>query len=253
LKLARDVAHYPTQTMDGVKQAEQVQRLLAFLAPVMSLQTEQERFEKYQEAWSRLNPSGKTEWTQAKSGVNFPWDSSKIEFWRTLRRDIDTKFQTALNEHLNGEFTYRPIVAFSFMDYSYNMLEELLDKYLKGLDKYIAIQDHISAVSVNMDAYGEDERPMSEKSMHGSARRRAQDFMDVILFMHAVPQRADGKWDALDHKSDVTWFREYAEVYQKNEELMAFLRDCAVVVLLTGYFKIPDDVNSIYGCYTALQ
>jgi hypothetical protein len=51
----------------------------------------------------------------------------------------------------------------------------------------------------------------------------------------------------------VTWFREYAEVYQKNEELMAFLRDCAVVVLLTGYFKIPDDVNSIYGCYTALQ
>jgi hypothetical protein len=71
--------------------------------------------------------------------------------------------------------------------------------------------------------------------------------------MHAVPQRVDGKWDALDHKSDVTWFREYAEVYQKNEELMAFLRDCAVVVLLTGSFQIPQDVKSIYGCYTALQ
>jgi hypothetical protein len=165
---------------------------------------------------------------------------------------METKFKKALDEHLNGEFTHKPVVPFSFMDYS-NMLGELLDKYLKGLDKYIAIQDHISAVSDNVDAYGEDERPMSEKSMHGSARRRAQDFMDVILFMHAVPQRADGKWDALDHKSDVTWFREYAEVYQKNEELMVFLRDCAVVVLLTGYFQIPEDVKSIYGCYTALQ
>jgi hypothetical protein len=238
--------------MQASDSRDQVQRLLAFLEPVMSLQTEQERFDKYQEIWSKLNPNGKTVWIQAKSGVNFPWDSEKIEFWRTLRRDIDTKFQTALNEHLKCEFTYRPIVAFSFMDYSYNMLEDLLDKYLKGLDKYIAIQDHISAVSKNMDAYGEDERPMSQKSMHGSAKRRAQDFMDVILFMHAVPQRADGKWDALDHKSNVTWFREYSEVYQKNEDLMAFLRDCAVVVLLTGYFDTPPEVKSIHNCYVQL-
>ena len=232
--------------------SEQVQRLLAFLEPVMSLQTEQERFEKYQEVWSKLNPNGKTVWIQAKSGVNFPWDSSKIEFWRTLRRDIEAKFQTALNEHLNGEFTHRPVVDFSFMHYS-EMLLELLDKYLQGLDKYIAIQDHISAVSANMDAYGEDERPMSEKSMHGSARRRAQDFLDVILFMHAVPQRVDGRWDVLDHESDVTWFREYAEVYQKNEGLMAFLRDCAVVVLLVGYFSVPTDVKSIHDCYMQLE
>jgi hypothetical protein len=237
--------------MQRADEADQVRRLLAFLAPVMSLQTEQERFEKYQEVWSKLNPNGKTEWIQAKSGVNFPWDSSKIEFWRTLRRDIEAKFQTALNEHLNGEFTNRPTVEFSFMHYS-EMLLELLDKYLQGLDKYIAIQDHISAVSVDMDAYGEDERPMSEKIMHGSAKSRAQDFLDVILFMHAVPQRVDGKWDALDHKWDVTWFREHCEVYQKNEELMAFLRDCAVVVLLVGHFHAAPGVLSIHDCYMQL-
>jgi hypothetical protein len=100
-----------------------------------------------------------------------------------------------------------------------------------------------------MDAYGEDERPMSEKSMHGSARRRTQDFLDVILFMHAVPQRVDGKWDALDHESDVTWFREYCKVYHKNEELMSFLRDCAVVVLLVGNFIVPTEVQAIHDCY----
>ncbi len=240
-----------SEGMQCADNVDQVRSLIEFLKPVMSLQTEQERFEKYQQIWSKLNPNGKTVWIQAKSGVNFPWDSIKIEFWRTLRRDIDTKFQTALNEHLNGEFTYRPVVPFSFMDYS-NMLEELLDKYLKGLDKYIAIQDHISAVSDNMDAYGEDERPMSEKSMHGSARRRTQDFLDVILFMHAVPQRVDGKWDALDHESDVTWFREHCEVYQKNEPLMAFLRDCAVVVLLTGCFSLTQEVMSVHDCYMKL-
>jgi hypothetical protein len=89
--------------------------------------------------------------------------------------------------------------------------------------------------------------------MRHSGTRRAQDFFDVILFMHAVPQRVDGKWDALDHELDVTWFREYSEVYQKNEELMAFLRDCAVVVLLTGNFCVPTDVKSIHDCYMQLK
>ena len=218
----------------------------------MSLQTGQERFDKYQETWTRLNPAAEKEVWKPNMAVNFPWSSGKVDLWRTLRRDIEAKFQTALNEHLNGEFTHRPVVDFSFMDYS-NMLGELLDKYLEGLDKYIAIQDHISAVSDDMDAYGEDERPMSEKSMRHSGTRRAQDFLDVILFMHAVPQRVDGKWDALDHDWDVSWFREYSEVYQKNEELMAFLRDCAVVVLITGCFNVHKEVKSIHDCYMKLS
>lgn len=243
-----DVEHSLIRGMRGNDgEADQVGRLIAFLRPVVSLQTKQERFEKYQEIWSKLNPNGKTVWV-AHLAVNYPWDSSKIEFWKTLRGEIETKFRTALSEHLNGEFTSRPTVDFSFMHYS-EMLLCLLDKYLKGLDNYIAIQDHIDRVTGNMDAYDEDERPMSEKSMHASARSRAQDFLDVVLFMHAVPQRVDGQWDDLDHVSEVTWFREHCEVYQKNEELMAFLRDCAVMVLITGGFDVPKDVRTIWKCY----
>lgn len=217
----------------------------------MGLPTEQERFEKYQEIWSKLNPSGETVWL-AHLGVNFPWDSSKIEFWKTLRGDIRWRFLQAHHAHLNGEFTRRPVLPFSFMHYS-EMLLELVDRFLAGLDDYIGIQDHISAVSDNMDAYDEDERPMSEKSMCHSGVRSAQDFLDVILFMHAVPQRADGRWDALDRESDVTWFREYSEVYQKDEELMAFLRDCAVVVLLVGNFSVSTKVQAIHECYMQLE
>ena len=146
----------------------------------------------------------------------------------------------------------RPIQPFCFIHYS-GMLGGLLDIFLKGLDKYIATQDHIIAVSADMDAYPEDMRDLLVKGMRTSRLKRAQEFMDVILFMHAVPQRVDGRWDALDHESDVTWFREHCEVYQQNEELMAFLRDCAVVVLITGCFDVPQDVRSIHEAYTALS
>jgi hypothetical protein len=103
-----------------------------------------------------------------------------------------------------------------------------------------------------MDAYGEDERSMSEKVMRSVRDKRAQEFLDVILFMHAVPQRVDGRWDALDRESDVSWFREHCAVYQENEELMAFLRDCAVVVLLVGHLHGAPGVLSMHECYVQL-
>ena len=232
-------------------EGEQVRRLLAFLAPVMSLETQEDRLKAYQETWARLNPAAEKQVWKAHMPVNYPWDSGKVDLWRTLRRDIEPKFKKVLNEHLNGEFTHRPIVDFSFMDYS-NMLLELLDVYLKGLDRYIATQDDIDKVTADMDAYPEDMRSLLEKGMHRSGRTRAEEFLDVILFMHAVPQRVDNRWDALDREWDVTWFREYSEVYQKNEELMAFLRDCAVVVLLTGNFSVPTEVKCIHDCYVEL-
>ena len=238
----------PSETDD---KAEQVQRLLVFLEPVMRLLTKGDRIKAYKDAWARLDPYAEKEVWKADMPVNFPWSGGKVYLWRTLRRDIETKFRTVLSEHLNGEFTDRPIVDFSFMDYS-NMLLELLDIYLAGLDRYIAIQDHISAVSDNMDAYEEDERYLSEKSMRHSREKIAQEFLDVILFMHAVPQRADGRWDALDHEHDVTWFREHCEVYQKKEDLMAFLRDCAVVVLTVGHFHVAPEVHSMHECYVQL-
>ena len=233
-------------------EADQLRRLLDLLHPAMGLPTREERFEKYQETWARLNPSVKDENWLPMHSVNFPWSGTKIEFWRTLRREIGRKFQTALSEHLNGESTDSPIQPFSFMDYS-DMLFLLLDIYLTGLDKYIATQDDIDKVSADMDAYPEDMRDLLEKGMRRSRLKRAQEFMDVILFLHAVPQREPGRWDALDHASDVTWFRAHAEVYQNNAPLMAFLRDCAVVVLVTGCFDVPKDVTAIHDCYVQLK
>ena len=232
---------------EGTDAQAEVRRLLAFLEPVMSLQTAQERFEKYQETWTKMNPTATTTWS-SDVGVNFPWDASKVEFWKTLRGDIQSRFRTVICDEFSSERTGRSIRDFSFMDYS-AMLLWLLDTFLAGLDDYIHIQDRIAEVSENMHEYPEDERHMLEKSMCRSRVRRAQDFLDVILFMHAVPQRVADRWDALDHESDVMWFREHCEVYLRKEELMAFLRDCAVMLLITGWFAISPEVTSIHDCY----
>jgi hypothetical protein len=81
------------QIMPCADQVDHVRRLIAFLAPVMSLQTQQERFEKYQETWARLNPAAEKEVWKPNMTVNFPWSSGKVDLWRTLRRDIEAKFQ----------------------------------------------------------------------------------------------------------------------------------------------------------------
>jgi hypothetical protein len=247
------VDHYSIQIMQCPDQADQVRRLFAFLESVMSLQTRQERLEKYQEAWANISPNVKNIVWDARASVNFPWDG-KERLWKTLRGEIETKFTRTgvICDECTREMTMRPIEPFCFIDYS-TMLGGLLDIFLKGLSDYIDIQDHITTVSVDMDEYNEDERYMSEKMMCYSRIRRARDFLDVILFLHAVPQRATDRWDALDLESDVTWFREHCEVYQQNEELMAFLRDCAVVVLITGFFDVPKDVRSIWECYRELD
>ena len=230
-------------------EADQLDRLLAFLAPVMSLETTEDRIKTYKDAWVRLNPAAQEEVWQAGMAVNFPWSAGKVDLWRALRRDIETRFHTALSEHLNGEFTHKPTVDYSFMHYT-EMLFELLDIFLKGLDGYIEIQDHITAVSKDMEAYAsEDERYMSEKTMRSMRIMRAKALFDVIGFMHAVPQRVYDKWDALDHEWDVTWFRGYCRVYQDNEELMAFLRDCAVVVMAVGHFQVATEVQTMHACY----
>jgi hypothetical protein len=217
------------------------------------LPTEADRLKLYQETWMRLDPAAEKEVGKPNMGVNYPWSSGKVDLWRTLRRDIKSKFETALDEHLNGEYTNRPIVEFSFMHYS-EMLFELLDIFLKSLDEYVGKQDHITAVSGNPDAYeSEDELYMSEKSMRHSRVSTAQDFFDVIAFMHAVPQRVHNRWVVLDHAWDVSWFREYCKVYQENEEFMSFLRDCAVVVLIIGHFNVQTDVKAIHDCYEKLD
>ncbi len=75
-----------TSTSDGnevmqcADKVDQVRCLIDFLEPVTSLQTNQERFDKYQKIWRKLNPNVKTEWLSHVS-VNYPcrgWKKSRV-------------------------------------------------------------------------------------------------------------------------------------------------------------------------------
>ena len=98
-------------------ETDQVQRLLAFLEPVMSIQTREERFEKYQEAWAKLCPDVKGIVWSATTSVNFPWDG-KERLWKTLRGEIKTKVRGVICDECRKEITMRPIQPFCFIDYS---------------------------------------------------------------------------------------------------------------------------------------
>ena len=82
------MAHSSIQVMKRADEADQVRRLLAFLAPVMSLETQEDRLRVYREAWARLNSAAEKEVWTSDLAVNFPWSTGKVELWRTLRLDI---------------------------------------------------------------------------------------------------------------------------------------------------------------------
>ena len=118
--------HNSIEIMVCANQTDQVRRLLAFLEPVLSLQTEQERLEKYQEVWTKISPNVKGIVWSATASVNFPWDG-KEELWKTLRREMQTKFRGVICDECTREITTRPIQPFCFIDYS-AMLGGLLRK-----------------------------------------------------------------------------------------------------------------------------
>jgi hypothetical protein len=211
------------------EEGEQLRRLRALLAPVVRFEQHEDRLKLYHETWARLNPGGG-------------------DMWKTLRSGIETKFRAVICEQLSNEVTTKPIPPFSFMHYS-QMLLELLDVFLKGLDDYIDMRK----VRGSIDLLAEDERLVLQKSMRHSRATLAQDWLDVLLFMHAVPQRVDDRWDALDHESDVTWFRGHCKVYQENAELAAFLRDCAVAVLLVRHLHAAREVRVLLACYALYE
>ena len=115
---------------EGNDEREQMRRLLAFLQPVLGLNTQQERLEKYQEVWAKISPNAKRFKWDTRMAVNYPWDG-KEELWKTLRGEIETKVRGSILAVCESEVTMRPVQPFCFVDYS-EMLVDLLDIFLRS-------------------------------------------------------------------------------------------------------------------------
>ena len=79
--------------MKRADEADQVRRLLAFLAPVMSLETQEDRLRAYREAWARLDPAAEKEEWGARYYANYTWDVCRYQPWfheflNDMERDV---------------------------------------------------------------------------------------------------------------------------------------------------------------------
>ena len=95
---------------------------------------------------------------------------------------------------------------------------------------------------------------MTDKALANTSISTAKSFMDVILFMFAVPTRSIYRWDSIDPYEKVTFDFKIApsKFYQDNETFMTFLRDCAVV-LFTSDYEFPREIESIYRTYITFE
>ena len=117
------------------------------------------------------------------------------------------------------------------------------------------------------DGYGSEAEYLEKGIRQGIIEREmkmAQEFLQVILFLFAVPQEVPlrvrthkFKPDELTHPLEpsevdmgVTWMNEDCKWYQQNATFMGFLEDYAVIVLMTGCYNFSPSFTEICQSYT---
>ncbi len=76
--------------------------------------------------------------------------------------------------------------------------------------------------------------------------------MNPMTNIHFLMQKKVST-NIVDVDMDITWMNEDCQFYQQNENFMEFLKDCAVVVLITGDFQLPIAIRAICEMYKNLE
>lgn len=218
----------------------QSRRFLDFLKPITDQPTNTDSFVKYFETWTKLQGQLQVRYDMwnAYETVHHAYKGDKVQFWKTLCEKIATEFDYAIRESPDNAF------------HEYNdLLKKHVNELLDNLIKYIRVyQDYQDPADPNFLSYEE------------ALDLTAQSFMGVVLFLFAVPNLLKNPrgWDLIEDDFDYMYSWEFnfkrdaCEFYQGRDELMKFLGDCAVVVLLTGNFELPPGMRRVIARYTVL-
>jgi hypothetical protein len=229
-------AQLAERAKEGAKEGAKLRHLrglLHFLEVITGQETNTDRFVKYFETWTKLQGRSEVQYEMwdAETTVHDAYRGDKVLFWSTLRDRIDRHFTAAVSVSPAEIYHYNGI------------LKSRVNDCLKKLDEYIAIQTV---------QYHEDKKQLILDIT-------AQYFMEVILWLFAVPQRSKwlSQWDVIESidgdSKKIDMMIDACEFYQGQEELMTFLGDCAVVVLLTGCFELPSEIEAIIAKYKELM
>jgi len=210
---------------------DQLRRLICFFEPITDHKTNAERFIQYIETWTELQgESGvQHEMWNAQTDVHYAYRGDRVFFWKSLAARINRQFTTAISES-------------PFDDLLYNhLLKRDVDKLLMSLDAYSAM----------LELQGSE---TAEIAVREAGKSTARSFMDLILFLFAVQQRSQDsdEWDVIEEGDHFEVMINACKFYQDQKDLMTFLGDCAVVVLLTCHFNLPPEIESIIAKYKVL-
>ncbi len=241
----------PDEIKDNPEALDQIEKLLMFLQPTLGNTEKETIIEQYQQTWLTLEaaPLDLQGMWYTSGYVDHAYTGDTIKFWKSLHEAIVTQFTTAMTESL-AELGHS-----EELDLYNLMLKKRLDKCVGYILHYIGLLEDHEKIVEYPDDYGEDERDMTDKVIASTARDRAKYFMDLIVFMFVVQRRSPERWDSLEPYSR-HWFDfqiRPCKFYQGQEQLMSFLSDCAVVMLLTGNFEFGSDIKNIYLQYIKLQ
>lgn len=272
---------------------EQIQALNAFLATFTALDTKEKKFEKYVLSWQKLHTNqqkAQKKWSTkaCKDGdlgelvqkianlrvydarqesfsiemsMHHPWTQEKLDFWKAFSVFIEKDLrEVAVNRGCRRKCPPNS-------KWYNTQLITRIDTYLASLDIFIDIQQQIDK------AHNEDNEELEyteknlKKDQSTQCLQMANDFLQVILFLYAVPQEVPlqvkqhkYKIDELipplkpsDVDMDVTWMYEDCKWYQQNKNLMKFVTDCAVLALMSSSWYFSPAFTEICQSYQQIE
>ena len=263
----------------------QLQALNEFLAKITALDTVDKRFDKYKEVFYKLHAQ------QRLAQINWSTPACKQgDLGELVQKIANLTIGNPAHVHMS---TGRPISygqraffnAFSvFMEKDlrevavnrscrrncpaiskwYNtQLISHIDTYLSSLDTFMRLQEQADAAHTAQGEDAEYEEKCTRKEITNLEHNMTNEFLQVILYLFAVPQEVPLRVRTHKFKPDeltpplepspvhmdVTWMNEDCKWYQQNARFMEFLADCAVIALMRSCYEFSPSFIEICQSY----
>jgi hypothetical protein len=250
----------------------QLQNLNAFLASITALDTVPKRFDKYEEVYRRLHEQQQIGGPPELQSSLHPISHGQRPFFEAFSVFIQQDLREVAVSR-SGRMHCSPNSKW------YNtQLIKRIDRYLAHLAIWMRVTEHADRVHARAQqdpphAHSDSEETEAEAE-ESSLRttiikiehNMANDFLEVILFLFAVPQETPLKVRVLrtwpyelmlpleppELDMNVEWMTEDCRWYQQNENFMASLADCSVIALIIGYYEFSASFTEICQSYRDL-
>jgi hypothetical protein len=281
-----------TSLLGTYSETQQQLQLLGrvFFGPILIAKTYEERMDQYYRARTKLYVGQSNRWNDFFTPRDFWRDMYEHKFIQNVRDVVSENCRGVVAKNksfTNGEYKKSDTPGYAYHEELVDLIDVCLNTMYEYVDQHFII-DQIHEDLEEMD--DQEDFPYilaeAESKLVTLASTLAEDFLHVILFLHAVPQVAvslqhknsiDGMTVSKTHVpsglhrrtmwqytkeelekgvEDCTWKLPFCKVYQNNTKFMDFMRNCATVIFFVDTEKhnphVPLSVISVCKFYAML-